>query len=216
VGIRGVLFDFGLTLAYPPSFDELVGRAGRALGRDLGDIQAFIDAVNGVVDDPDVLAAERRRDHSVEEHRAADMAYAVAAHADLDLMVGFHQLYLEPDTYALYADVAGILGELWARGQRIGLLSNCGWDLRRNLHHLGIDQSFDAVVLSCQEGMVKPDPALFELACDRLGTVAAETLMVGDSPSTDGRAVEAGLEALVLPLPHGPVRGLEVVLDRLA
>lgn len=49
---------------------------------------------------------------------------------------------------------------------------------------------------------MKPDPAIFRTALDRLGVAAAETLMVGDSDEADGAARELGCGfVLVDPLP---------------
>jgi len=43
----------------------------------------------------------------------------------------------------------------------------------------------DAVILSYEVGLVKPDPAIFRLVCDRLGLQPAEILFVGDTPAAD-------------------------------
>jgi len=54
-------------------------------------------------------------------------------------------------------------------------------------------------VLSFDQGLQKPDPALFEHALAELGTQAHETLMVGDRAGPDGSAVEQGITTLLLP-----------------
>jgi hypothetical protein len=43
----------------------------------------------------------------------------------------------------------------------------------------------DAVILSFEVGLVKPDPAIFHLVCDGLGIQLAEILFVGDIPAAD-------------------------------
>ena len=57
-------------------------------------------------------------------------------------------------------------------------------------------------MLSFEVGAVKPDPAIFETALDRLGVAAADAVMVGDSDEADGgaRALGCGF-TLVDPLP---------------
>jgi beta-phosphoglucomutase-like phosphatase (HAD superfamily) len=62
-------------------------------------------------------------------------------------------------------------------------------------------------MLSYEVGLVKPDPAIFRLVCDRLELQPAETLFVGDTPSQcagashnrEARHADLGLrEALAL------------------
>jgi len=88
------------------------------------------------------------------------------------------------------------------------------WDLRPILHGLG--GLVGAFVLSFEEGAVMPDPAIFRTACRRLRVTPEATLMVGDSEETDGGAVSAGLQVMILPPAWLPARrGLEGVLKRL-
>jgi FMN phosphatase YigB (HAD superfamily) len=55
---------------------------------------------------------------------------------------------------------------------------------------------FDTVVFSYQVGRMKPDPQVYWLACERLGTTAADTLFVGDGGSDElVGAARAGLTA---------------------
>jgi HAD superfamily hydrolase (TIGR01549 family) len=49
----------------------------------------------------------------------------------------------------------------------------------------GLDVFVDTLVVSEEAGASKPDPAIFELALDRLGCTTREVLMVGDSWSAD-------------------------------
>ena len=44
----------------------------------------------------------------------------------------------------------------------------------------GLDGHLDAVVLSCEVGLVKPDPAIFALALRRLGGEPARAVLVDD------------------------------------
>src|SRR5438270_7537655 len=94
--VDGVIFDFGLTLAYPPTFADAVNQAGQDLGRSEQHIAAFIDALYGVDEHPAVVAAEARRDYSPAEHRAADMAYVEACDGDRELMEAFYELVVSP------------------------------------------------------------------------------------------------------------------------
>jgi FMN phosphatase YigB (HAD superfamily) len=54
-------------------------------------------------------------------------------------------------------------------------------------------------VLSCDLGIAKPDPAPFEIACERLGVLPERTLMVGNNRLADSGSICVGCHCLILP-----------------
>jgi HAD superfamily hydrolase (TIGR01509 family) len=77
----------------------------------------------------------------------------------------------------------------------------------------GLLEHLDAVVLSYEVGAVKPEPAIFVAACEAVGVVPADALMIGDHAAADGGAADAGIRTLLLPMsPAGEDRGLFAVL----
>lgn len=57
----------------------------------------------------------------------------------------------------------------------------------------------DAMVLSYEVGLAKPDPAIFHLVCYKLGLAPAEVLFVGDTPSADIEGPRAiGMPAMLI------------------
>lgn len=50
---------------------------------------------------------------------------------------------------------------------------------------LGLDRYLSARILSGEVGLRKPDPAIFQLALDKMEATPASTLYVGDNPDTD-------------------------------
>lgn len=81
---------------------------------------------------------------------------------------------------------------------KIGLLSNVGFDLIESLFTSDERaELFDAVVLSSQEGIVKPHPHIFEIAAERLGVAPGECLMVDDLEKNIEGADAAGMRGLV-------------------
>lgn len=80
---------------------------------------------------------------------------------------------------------------------KIGLLSNIGREWiddffsRHQLHEL-----FDEVVLSGEEGLAKPHPAIFELMAAKLGLQTSECLMIDDIQQNSEGAEIAGMLAL--------------------
>jgi len=67
-----------------------------------------------------------------------------------------------------------------ASGIRTGLLSN-SWGIERYPHDQ-LPELFDAVVISGQEGMRKPDEAIYEIAIERLALPASGIVFVDDLP----------------------------------
>ena len=75
-------------------------------------------------------------------------------------------------------------------GVRTGLLSN-SWGLDYPRHDW--DELFDAVVISGEVGMRKPEHAIYRLAADRLGVEPAECVFVDDLGPNVRAAVEVGM-----------------------
>jgi epoxide hydrolase-like predicted phosphatase len=63
---------------------------------------------------------------------------------------------------------------------------------------LPLDELFDDVVDSSEVGLRKPDPRIYELALERLGTSAAETAFIDDAPGNVDAARRAGLNAVLI------------------
>lgn len=105
-----------------------------------------------------------------------------------------------PEQWAPAPGAMKLLQDLHTHGVRTALLSNIAVDPRPRLEQLGLLQHLDVVMLSFEEGLVMPDPALYARALDRLGLEAHECVMVGDSPTADGGAAYAGIASLVIPL----------------
>lgn len=120
-----------------------------------------------------------------------------------------YSYYAQPNEWALFAEVISTIDSMRARGLRIGVLSNFDSRLAPILSHLGVTQRVDSVVYSTEAGVAKPDPAIFELACQRLEVTAQEVLHIGDNRTADyAGARAAGLQALWLS------RNVETPLNR--
>jgi putative hydrolase of the HAD superfamily len=141
--------------------------------------------------DPDTLAELRRRCADVlrgELPAAASIDQGALTEALLD------SLRFNP-----YPDAAPALAQLREAGMLLAVVSNWDCSLPDVLAEVGLGGAVDAVVVSAEVGVVKPDPGIFEVALERLGREAAEALAVGDSLETDvagGRA--AGVRAVLL------------------
>jgi HAD superfamily hydrolase (TIGR01509 family) len=99
------------------------------------------------------------------------------AELERDLQAECASVHLRPG-------IAEIWQSLRERGVRIGVCSNLALPYGPPLLS-ALPDAPDAVILSYEVGLVKPDPAIFRLVCDRLGLRPAEILFVGDTPSAD-------------------------------
>lgn len=215
--LEAVLFDFHSTLVDQGDAATWLELAWRHAGRD-GDPAATLgeDAARLVAWGDRIwerareLDPDNRRDLSREEHREVFAALAAEAGADAELTDALYGTLL--DTWAPYDDAAPVLRALRERGVRTALVSNVGLDVRAVLDRGGLSELLDAVVLSYELGVVKPDAAIFTAALTRLGVAPERALMVGDSWRDDGGAAGLGVRTLLLPRTSGPVHGLGAVL----
>ena len=84
-------------------------------------------------------------------------------------------------------------------GQRTGVISNSNGSIKRILASLDLLPLVDFVLDSGEEGVEKPDPAIFERALTRAGVAAADAAYVGDLYSIDVLgARRAGLVGVLL------------------
>jgi putative hydrolase of the HAD superfamily len=104
----------------------------------------------------------------------------------------------------LYPDSLPTLRELRRRGVRSAIVSNCSYEAGAVVHELGIDQVVDTLVLSCEVGLAKPEPAIFQLALDRLGVAADQAVFVDDRPENVESAELLGLRGLLIARAPGP------------
>lgn len=80
---------------------------------------------------------------------------------------------------------------------KIGLLSNIGADMMDGFFApVEREYLFDDVVLSGQVKLAKPDPAIFQLACHRLGVAPAEAVMIDDAAANCEAARSVGMQAV--------------------
>jgi putative hydrolase of the HAD superfamily len=99
-------------------------------------------------------------------------------------------------------DALETLAELRRRGHCLGLISVCTQEVPEIWDETPLGGMLDETVFSCDVGVSKPDPRIYEIACERLGVEPAECLFVGDGANDELPGAErAGMTAVQLRAP---------------
>ncbi len=172
--IGGVLVDWRPHLAWAPDLGEAGARA-------------FMARI-------DFAARNHRADAGA---RFADLAAELEDPEDARRLAAYPALYARtvrdavPGTWAVLDDLraAGIAthaitnwsAETWPEGVRV---------------HPRLGEVFGTLVVSGREGIVKPDPRIFGLLCDRAGLTPGDCIFVDDGLHNVEGARAAGMDAI--------------------
>ena len=97
----------------------------------------------------------------------------------------------------LHKDIIPMLRALKEKGVLIGLISNCFSEEAMVIKKSVLYPYFDEVCLSFDEGIQKPNPAIFKKCVEKLNVQAKHCLYVGDGGSNELEAAEmVGMKAM--------------------
>jgi len=216
---KAVIFDFSGTLFHCEDTESWLRGALGQVGIDAADDEVAFYAArlhesggqpggrSGFQVPPQYASLWARRDLSMADHRAAYTALTARAGLPWPGLVDvLYERHYAPEGWQAYPDTVAVLEQLRERGIPVAVLSNTGWDVRNVFKHFKVDRLVSAWVLSCEVGVMKPDPRIFQIACDLLGLGDApgEVLMVGDDPEADSGARAIGCAFRLVA--HLPVR----------
>ncbi len=109
------------------------------------------------------------------------------------------QVKSEVSSAQLYPETIKVLSELREKGSRIGLISNLASPFKAPFFDLALDRFFDEVLFSCEVGLMKPNPAIYQKMLDCLGIDPVQALMIGDNFHADVKGPRlAGMNAVYL------------------
>lgn len=116
---------------------------------------------------------------------------------DDEIGIRAYARHFELTITSMVPGTAAIIAELQRDGVRIGGLTN--WSAEPFAiaqQRFGILGRFRDIVISGVEGIVKPDPAIYRLACERLGVSPDQAVFIDDSAANAAAASEVGLTGL--------------------
>ncbi|MEZ4215141.1 MAG: HAD family phosphatase [Myxococcota bacterium] len=208
--LDAVLFDYGGVFTTSPF--HAVGAYGAKLGVAP---QAIIETVFG--------SYEHDTDHPWHRLERGEVALgpAIEEIVALGRARGFEadplEFFRAMGGGGIHEVVVACARELRAEGFRTALVTNNAAEFREHWRRsLPLDELFDVVVDSSEEGVRKPDPRIFERALERLGGVApSRAAFLDDHPGNIAAAQGLGIRGvLVGPEPAHAVAELDALLGR--
>jgi putative hydrolase of the HAD superfamily len=186
LALRAVVFDYGMVLTGPP---DPVAHA--ALARITGLTPSRLDEIYWAIrpkNDRGTITAEEFW------RQFAARAGLHLSRAQLDELNHWDvRMWTTQNPPMIAWQLA-----LKQRGLLTAILSNMGdavlAAVQREFSWLS---RFDALVWSCQLGVVKPEPAIYRYALEKLGTRPEETLFLDDRPANVEAAIALGMRGLV-------------------
>jgi putative hydrolase of the HAD superfamily len=216
-GIRAVLLDLYDTLVWtewPSLRAEVERRTGLSAG-------SLLEAFISTREQRSVGAFGSAEGNLAAVLRAAGYEPAPDELAELSRLVegglaeGIH----------LWDDALPVLRELRGRGTRTAIVSNCDHATRIEIERIGLPAEVDAVILSFEIGVAKPDPGIYLAALEALGVEPSEALFVDDQAYYCDGAASLGIATALIarvdappgktPGAHRVLRDLRAVLELL-
>ncbi|MDR2983227.1 MAG: HAD family phosphatase [Nocardiopsaceae bacterium] len=186
--IRAVIFDIGGVLEHVADPDVELGTKWRDR---LGLSQAAFIAAMGKVDPENRSQTGEMTEAEYRERCAAELGLS-PAQAD-EFMADMWDWYCGELDEDLMAFAASLRPDL-----RTAIISNSADGARREeVGRYAFDTSFDPIIYSHEVGLAKPDRAIFELTCERMGLAPDETIFVDDVPGHVAAAGTVGMHAIV-------------------
>jgi putative hydrolase of the HAD superfamily len=98
----------------------------------------------------------------------------------------------------LFPDSLPTVRQLRAAGIRTALVSNCSHNTRPTIHRLGLEEEFDAVILSFEVGARKPQPDIYLAALEALQVRPSEAIFVDDQAEYCDGAKALGIDTRLI------------------
>ena len=201
--INAVMFDVGGTLVHPdwPRLSDLVQAETGLPFTTTQMTEAFYAMLKGVDSELSNAATKKRSPEPhwtfLETFRSLGIAETSFANIRTRLSVAHEErhLWCKPDPEA-----AAVLGHLKRAGLRLAAISNTeDGRVNESLALAGLASGLEFLIDSHNVGYRKPDPAIFQLALDRLELEPKHAAYVGDSFGYDViGAQRAGLYPILL------------------
>lgn len=174
--VGNVLFDWNLRFLYERLIED-----DRAL-------DAFLR---------DVLTNEWHLQHDAGRPFAETSAELIAKHPDHAELIAALGPRFNETIRGMIPGMAALVAELHDAGVPLFAITNFSGEFWRPFRaaHAAFFDRFRDVVVSGDEGLMKPDPAIYTLALARFGLRAGEAVFFDDNPANVAGAAAVGIDA---------------------
>ena len=199
--VRAVVFDLFNTLT-PPVDDAAFKSARIEMARAVG-------AAPNVFSQAWSRAWRERYDGTYPTVQACvrEVCDAIGARADAAAIDEASRIRIECTRRALRprADAVATLAQLRALGLQIALVSNCIPEVPLIWPATPYAKAIDEPLFSCDEGLTKPDPAIYLRVCERLKVDPTDCIYVGDGAHGElTGAQRVGMRTILITTPGRP------------
>jgi len=182
--IKAVIFDFGRVISSPKppslfrSYEEDLGLAPGTINQIMFESQAWQDALLGLI--------------TTEEFwYAIGPELGLESHAKIN---AFRRRYYADES--INRSVLNLIRQLHGHF-KLAVLSNSPPDLAGWLSSWGILHLFDVVFCSGDEGLIKPDPAIYISTLKRLDMIPQEAVFIDDTIGHVTAAQKLGIQGVI-------------------
>lgn len=188
--IKGILFDFDETLLNrKDSVNSFIHDQYKRYLTSLADIEEEQFCSRFItLDNNGYTWKDRVYEQLVDEYELTITSEALLE----DYICSFH-LHCKP-----FNGLIDMLDRLKSSGYLLGLITNGRTAFQyRNISALGIENYFDVILISEQEGVKKPEKVIFQRSLERLDLKASQTVFIGDHKINDIKgASDAGMKTI--------------------
>lgn len=182
--IRGVIFDYGRVLASTQhqepraAWERRLGLEPGALTRTVHNAHSWMAAQRGVI--------------TIDRHwQAVGTALGLLPEDTAALRAAFYS------GDVLNVELVACIDRIRTSGLRVGLLSNFSTDLRAMVAQHDLLRRFDALAISAELGVMKPDAAAYRAVLAMLGLDAQTCVFIDDVPANVAAAQAVGMHGIV-------------------
>ena len=182
--IKGVIFDYGRVLAWTQhqepraAWERRLGLEPGALTRAVHNEHSWIAAQRGTI--------------TIDAHWQEVGAALCLTPADITAL---RAAFYAGDV--LNVELVACIERLRASGLRVGLLSNFSADLRTMLAQQDLLRRFNALAISAEIGVMKPDAAPYQAVLAMLGLEVHTCVFIDDVPANVAAAQALGIHGIV-------------------
>ncbi|HOE35350.1 MAG: HAD family phosphatase [Chloroflexi bacterium] len=131
--------------------------------------------------------------------RLREMDFWSAKAREMNIPIEAVERYLQVQTARAQLDSQVLARMAGLKGRyKLGILSNAGDTTRMLLQeHYRLHEVVDDIVISAEEGLVKPEPEIYLLSARRLGTQPERCVFVDDLPENIRAAERVGMRGVL-------------------